>query len=96
VAATPDALRGDEVLACIVLREPVTPEARQAIAHSLVDHALQRLAYYKAPGYVAFVDALPLTVSQKIQRGQLKELALSLPGQAHCVDTRSLKKRTSA
>jgi acyl-CoA synthetase (AMP-forming)/AMP-acid ligase II len=96
VAATPDALRGDEVLACIVLREPVTPEARQAIAHSLVDHALQRLAYYKAPGYVAFVDALPLTVSQKIQRGQLKELALSLPGQAHCVDTRSLKKRISA
>ena len=96
VAATPDALRGDEVLACIVPREPVTPEARLAIAHSLVDHALQRLAYYKAPGYVAFVDALPLTVSQKIQRGQLKELALSLPGQAHCVDTRSLKKRTSA
>ena len=96
VAATPDALRGDEVLACIVPREPVSPEARQAIAHSLVDHALQRLAYYKAPGYVAFVDALPLTVSQKIQRGQLKELALSLPGQAHCVDTRSLKKRTSA
>ena len=96
VAATPDALRGDEVLACIVPREPVSPEARQAIAHSLVDHALQRLAYYKAPGYVAFVDALPLTVSQKIQRGQLKELALSLPGQAYCVDTRSLKKRTSA
>jgi len=96
VAATPDALRGDEVLVCIVPREPVTPEARLAIAHSLVDHALQRLAYYKAPGYVAFVDALPLTVSQKIQRGQLKELALSLPGQAHCIDTRSLKKRTSA
>ena len=25
-------------------------------------HALERLAYFKAPGYVAFVDALPLTV----------------------------------
>lgn len=96
VAATPDAVRGDEVLACIVTREPVASGEREAIARSLVDHALQRLAYYKAPGYVAFVESLPLTVSQKIQRGQLKELARTLPGQAHCVDTRALKKRTTA
>lgn len=95
VAATPDALRGDEVLACIITREAVTPEARGAIARSLVDFALGRLAYYKVPGYVVFVDSLPLTVSQKIQRGNLKELAGTLPGQAHCVDTRALKKRTS-
>ncbi|MDO4723940.1 MAG: AMP-binding protein [Comamonadaceae bacterium] len=95
VAATPDAVRGDEVLACIVLREPGVDDeqARQALAHSIVAHALAQLAYYKAPGYVAFVQALPLTPSQKIQRGQLRELAQQLPGQAHCVDTRSLKKR---
>jgi acyl-coenzyme A synthetase/AMP-(fatty) acid ligase len=42
---------------------------------------------------VAFVQELPLTVSQKIQRAQLKALAQALPGQAHCVDTRALKKR---
>ena len=96
VAATPDAVRGDEVLACIVTREPLVPERRDAIARSLVGHTLERLAYYKAPGYVAFVDALPLTLSQKIQRGQLKDLARTLPGQAHCIDTRSLKKRTAA
>ena len=93
VAATPDALRGDEVLACVVTHEPVPAEQRQALAEELVQHALARLAYYKAPGYVAFVDALPLTTSQKIQRGDLKALALRLPGQACCVDTRSLKKR---
>lgn len=93
VAATPDAVRGDEVMACIVTRERVAPEGRDALARSLVDHVLQRLAYYKAPGYVAFVDALPLTVSQKIQRGQLKELARTLPGQPNCLDTRDLKKR---
>ncbi len=96
VAATPDAVRGDEVLACIVSREPVSATEREAMARSLVDHALQRLAYYKAPGYVAFVESLPLTVSQKIQRGQLKDLARTLPGQAHCIDTRALKKRTAA
>ena len=93
VAATPDALRGDEVLACIVARESVGEAQRAALAASIVEHALARLAYYKAPGWVAFVDALPLTLSQKIQRGQLREMAQSLPGQGHCIDTRAMKKR---
>ena len=93
VAATPDAVRGDEVLACIVLREDAKRSAPAQLAESIVAHALAQLAYYKAPGYVAFVDAVPLTPSQKIQRGQLRELARALPGQAACVDTRSLKKR---
>jgi len=42
---------------------------------------------------VAFVDALPLTPSQKVQRAQLKALAATLPGQPQCVDTRVLKRR---
>lgn len=93
VAAAPDAVRGDEVLACIVRREPQPDEDLQQLASEITQHALQQLAYYKAPGYVAFVDALPLTPSQKVQRAQLKALAASLPGQPHCVDTRVLKKR---
>ena len=93
VAATPDAVRGDEVLACIVLREDAGAAPSSELAASIVSHALAQLAYYKAPGYVAFVDALPLTASQKIQRGQLRELAHGLPGQAHCIDTRAMKKR---
>jgi acyl-CoA synthetase (AMP-forming)/AMP-acid ligase II len=93
VAATPDAVRGDEVLACVVLHEPADAQAQASLAAALVEHALQRLAYYKAPGWVAFVEALPLTASQKIQRGELKALAQALPGQAHCVDTRALKRR---
>jgi acyl-CoA synthetase (AMP-forming)/AMP-acid ligase II len=93
VAATPDAVRGDEVLACIVLRQDADQTAKQQIAESIVDHALAQLAYYKAPGYIAFIDALPLTPSQKIQRGELRALALTLPSQANCIDTRSMKKR---
>jgi acyl-coenzyme A synthetase/AMP-(fatty) acid ligase len=93
VAATPDAMRGDEVLACIVLREMTSIEKHSEIAESIVRHALDQLAYYKAPGYVAFVEALPLTASQKIQRGQLREMAQQLPSQAGCVDTRAMKKR---
>lgn len=93
VAAVPDTVRGDEVLACIVLREAADPAMRARIAADIVRHALDQLAYYKAPGYVAFVDALPLTPSQKIQRGQLRDMARTLPSQAQCVDTRAMKKR---
>lgn len=93
VAATPDAVRGDEVLACIITHEPITADAHAALAASVVEHALAQLAYYKAPGYVAFVEALPLTPSQKIQRGELRQMAHALPGQANCIDTRSMKRR---
>ena len=82
VAATPDAVRGDEVLACIVLREDADARGRRSPAREpSSSHALARLAYYKAPGYVAFVDALPLTPSQKIQRGRAAaSSARRLPG----------------
>jgi acyl-CoA synthetase (AMP-forming)/AMP-acid ligase II len=92
-AATPDAVRGDEVLACVVPVEPLDAAGRDAVARGLVALCLEHLAYFKAPGWVAFVDALPLTPTQKVQRGELKALAATLPGTAGCVDTRSLKKR---
>jgi len=93
VAATPDPVRGDEVLACIVLRKADHLPALAQVAASIVRHALERLAYFKVPGYVAFVDALPLTVSQKIQRSEMRELARTLPGQPNCIDTRQMKRR---
>lgn len=96
VAAAPDEVRGDEVLACIITRDPVPQAEREAVARSIVEHALAQLAYYKAPGYVAFVEELPLTTSQKIQRGQLRELARQLPGNAICIDLRTMKKRQPA
>jgi acyl-coenzyme A synthetase/AMP-(fatty) acid ligase len=52
---------------------------------------VDRLAYYKAPGFVAFVAELPLTSTQKIQRGELRDLIISLADTAH--DTRALKRR---
>ena len=91
-AAAPDVLRGDEVLACIV-----TDLARsEDTARGIVSWALERMAYYKAPGYVAFLDALPLTPTQKIQRGELKKMVPDLLDNAATVDTRSMKKRLVA
>ncbi|MGE9007659.1 AMP-binding protein [Leptospira interrogans] len=94
VAPAPDPVRGDEVFACVV-SEGDLPDAasRKQIAADLVAWSLSRLAYYKAPGYVAFVSALPLTSTQKIQRGALKELVAATIGSDRCVDTRALKKR---
>jgi len=93
VAPTPDPVRGEEVFACIVARE--RPEASHApeLAAAIVDWALQELSYFKVPGYIAFVDELQLTTSQKIQRALLKEVAATLPGTAACIDLRHLKKR---
>jgi acyl-CoA synthetase (AMP-forming)/AMP-acid ligase II len=93
VAATPDAVRGDEVLACVVPAAPLDEAGRERVARELVALCLEHLAYFKAPGWVAFLDALPLTPTQKVQRGELKALAATLPGTGRCVDTRPLKKR---
>lgn len=94
VAAVPDAVRGDEVLACLVCNDaPADAAAREALAHDIVKWSLTQLAYYKVPGFVAFVDALPLTPTNKIQRGELKKLAPTLVGTDQCVDTNHLKKR---
>ncbi|WP_417411342.1 AMP-binding protein [Hoeflea sp.] len=92
VAAVADPVRGDEVFACL----KVEGDAGPALAGEIVSWCLGQLAYYKAPGYIAFVDALPLTSTQKIQRRELKELAERLVQDAATVDTRAMKKRTAA
>jgi crotonobetaine/carnitine-CoA ligase len=67
--AVPDEMRQEEVMACVVLKPGHAPDA--ATAASITEHALARLAYYKAPGWVMFRDALPLTSTQKVQKAQM-------------------------
>ena len=87
VAPVADPVRGEEVFACIV------PKAQPAaaLAVDITAWCVDRLAYYKAPGFIAFVTELPLTSTQKIQRGELRDLVVSLAATAH--DTRGLKRR---
>ncbi|MGH8210250.1 MAG: AMP-binding protein [Steroidobacteraceae bacterium] len=96
VTAVPDAVRGDEVMACIVLRKPIEPPDRDALARDIVEFCLARLAYFKAPGYVTFCERLPLTSTEKVQRTQLRDLSLGALGGASCIDMRAAKKRESA
>lgn len=92
VAPVADAIRGDEVFACLVVED----DRSEAHARAIVEWALTRMAYYKVPGYVAFMDALPLTSTQKIQRGELKALVGWLKDDPATVDTRAMKKRRPA
>ncbi|MXW73848.1 MAG: ATP-dependent acyl-CoA ligase [Chromatiales bacterium] len=93
VVAAPDEIRGDEVFACIRLKggSADSGDAR-ALAEELVRYCLKRLAYFKAPGYVAFADALPHTATEKLDRAALKSLAADLLDRGDCVDTRKLKR----
>jgi crotonobetaine/carnitine-CoA ligase len=67
--AVSDEMRQEEVMACIVLKQGYAPDAATAVA--ITAHALGKLAYYKAPGWVMFRDALPLTSTQKVQKTSL-------------------------
>ena len=96
VTAVPDEMRGDEVMACVVPRKQLDDAGRVTFGRELAQFCLERLAYFKAPGYVGFCERLPLTATEKIQRARLKELGQTLLGSAECVDLRALKKRTLA
>lgn len=96
VTAVPDEVRGDEVMACVIPRGVVTDSEREAYSREVLEFCLERLAYYKAPGYVGLCERLPLTPTEKIQRAQLQDLGRSLLGTPACVDVRALKKRTAA
>jgi crotonobetaine/carnitine-CoA ligase len=92
VMAVKDELREEEVLACIVLKRPL-PAAEAAEA--LFSHCYQRLAYYKAPGWMHFVDALPTTGTQKIQKHSIYGAGVDPRSAAGIIDLRARKKRSS-
>ena len=58
---------GELVAAAVVARGEVSPEA-------LVDHVGQRLARFKRPRRIWFVEALPKTAAGKIKRGEIRDL----------------------
>jgi acyl-coenzyme A synthetase/AMP-(fatty) acid ligase len=88
VVAAPDELRDEEVLAFVVLSEEA--QGSEATAVSIQDWCLERLSYYKAPGYVAFIDELPTTSTNKVQKAKLADFVVDPERR---FDLRSRKKR---
>jgi acetyl-CoA synthetase len=70
VIGTPDPLRGARVKALVRLAAGVAP--CEAVKMRIHDHIKGRLAPYKAPRDIEFVDAFPLTTTGKIDRKLLR------------------------
>ncbi len=90
VLSVKDEVREEEVLACIVTR---SGDNDRALAEAIFSYCNERLAYYKAPGWVWFTKELPTTGTQKIQKHVI------FPGVADpretpgMLDFRSMKRR---
>ncbi|XP_011173564.1 medium-chain acyl-CoA ligase ACSF2, mitochondrial isoform X2 [Solenopsis invicta] len=63
-----DEVYGEEVCACIQLRENATMTKNE-----LTDYCKGKIAHFKIPRYVKFVDEYPKTTTGKIQKFRLKE-----------------------
>ena len=70
VVGKPDPLRTEIVKAYVVLKADATATEKE-----LQDHVKQRLAQYSYPREVEFLDALPMTVTGKVIRKELKARA---------------------
>ena len=85
-----DEILDEEVMACIIARDA---PADAKLAEALFEHCNGELAYYKAPGWIVFVENLPVTGTQKVLKHMIfgeGQDPRDLP-EAH--DLRALKKR---
>jgi fatty-acyl-CoA synthase len=68
VVGVPDPKYGEEVCACIRLRPDMT-----ASEGEIREFCRNRIAHYKVPRYVRFVESFPLTISGKVQKYLMRE-----------------------
>lgn len=89
VISVPDEIRGDEVMALV---KPSSDAKDQTTACAIFDFAMENLVYFKAPGFVAFVQSIPMTASEKINRGEAKRIGRDLHERGACFDFTARKK----
>jgi len=71
IVGVPDEKFGEQVSAWVVLKEPGTLSA-----DDVKTYCREKIAHYKVPYYVAFVDEFPLTVTGKVQKFKLREMGV--------------------
>ncbi|KRW95226.1 AMP-binding protein [Paracoccus sp. MKU1] len=84
VTPVPDAVREEEVFAFIV-------PAGQADATALLERAAERLSYHKLPAFVMYVDALPVSSTEKLRRGQIRADAEAAVAAGRALELGTLK-----
>jgi fatty-acyl-CoA synthase len=72
VIGVPSERYGEEVMAWVIPRTGTTLTADDIIAF-----CKGRIATYKIPRYVKFVDAYPMTVTGKVQKFRMREMAVA-------------------
>jgi fatty-acyl-CoA synthase len=72
VIGVPDAEMGEQVKAVVMLADGHAPSVE--LAEAIVEFARSRVASYKAPRSVDFVDSLPRTPTGKLLKGQVRKL----------------------
>ncbi len=92
VIAVPDEIREEEVMALVIPKSQ--DQAGTGLARELFNYCCERLAYFKAPAYVLFVDNLPTTSSQKIQKVKIFAPDVDPRRQPGVIDLRYLKKKS--
>jgi fatty-acyl-CoA synthase len=71
VIGVPDVKYGEEVMAWVILKPGQTTTADE-----LTDYCRGKIAHYKVPRYWRMTDQFPMTVSGKVQKYKLREMAL--------------------
>ena len=75
VIGVPDEKYGEEIMAWVKLRE-----GEAATAEEIRDYCRGKIAHFKIPRYVKFVDAFPMTVTGKIQKFVMREESVKALG----------------
>ncbi|NLO85046.1 MAG: AMP-binding protein [Clostridiales bacterium] len=73
VVGLPDEKYGEEVCACVILREGAV-----ATETELIEFVKKGLSKFKAPRYVILMDEFPMTASGKIQKFKLRETGIDV------------------
>ena len=68
VIGVPDERFGEELMACVIRKQ-----GAELDADGLREFCRGKIAHYKVPRYVKFVDAFPMTVTGKVQKYKMRE-----------------------
>ncbi len=71
VIGVPDAKYGEEIMAWVRLRE-----GEEASTEELRDYCRDKIAHYKIPRYIKFVEVFPTTVTGKVQKFIMREQSI--------------------
>ncbi|MEX1158743.1 MAG: AMP-binding protein [Thermomicrobiales bacterium] len=71
VIGVPDEQYGEQVMAWVILRP-----GQGATVEELREYCDGKIAYFKAPKYWRFCDSFPMTVTGKVQKYRMREMAI--------------------